>query len=243
MGNKDSRKNWQYNFIYTSVLGIVGVLSLLQFFKNNILSKAVLKYSTSTILILMFLQSVVLVFIFAAIGTTLAKRIGFRTIIDEILSTKNSFWKTLRSQFFYGVPIGIFGAIIAYLIAPDFIAYLNSVPQVSRIFGSIYEEIVIRWGIMTLIVWVLWQIGQKGIGLPKSSLIWTGIILSQILFACGHVPILIILKFANPLWTITTIFIVTLPWGWLYWKRGMESAIFAHMSFHIFVIFLVSINL
>jgi len=240
---KYSRKQWQYNFIYTSVLGIVGVLSLLQFVIKIIPSKVLLKYSTSTIIILSLLQSVVFVCICAAIGTTLTKRIGFKTIFDEISSTKNSIWLILRSKFVYGVPTGISGAIIAYLIAPDFIAYLNSVPQVSSIFGGIYEEIVIRWGIMTLIVWTLWRLSQKGVGVPKKSLIWSGIILSQILFASGHTFILIRFGITNPIWSIATIFIVTFPWGWLFWKRGIESAIVAHVSFHIFVILLAAMKL
>ena len=243
IGKKYSRKQWQYNFIYTSVLGIVGVLSLVPFVIKIIPSKVLLKYSISTITILSLLQPVVLVCVCAAIGTTLTKRIGFKTIFDKISSTKNSLWLILRSQFVYGVPIGISGAIIAYLIAPDYIAYLNSVPQVSRIFGGIYEEIVIRWGIMTLIVWTLWRLGQKGVGVPKKSLIWSGIILSQILFASGHTFILIRFGITNPIWSIATIFIVTFLWGWLFWKRGIESAIVAHMSFHIFVILLVAMKL
>jgi len=237
------RKQWWYNFIYTSVLGIVGVLFLLIFVLKIIPSEVFLKYSTSTIIILTLLQFVVVISIFAAIGTTLTKRIGFKTIFDEISSTKNSLWMILRRQLFYGVPIGISGAIIAYLIAPNFIGYLNSVPQFTRIFGSIYEEIIIRWGIMTLIVWAFWRIGQKGVGIPKNSLIWSGIILSQILFAFGHTPPLIRFGITNPLWSIATIFIVTFPWGWLFWKRGIESAIFAHMSFHIVVILLVAMKL
>ena len=237
------RKQWWYNFIYTSVLGIVGALFLPLFVMKIIPSEVLLKYSTSTIIILSLLQSVVGVCIFAAIGTTLTKRIGFKTILDEISSTKNSLWMILKSQLFYGVPIGISGAIIAYLIAPDFIAYLNSVPQFSRIFGSIYEEIIIRWGIMTLIVWAFWRIGQKGVGIPKNSLIWSGIIMNQIIFAFGHTPLLIRFGITNPLWSIATIFIVTFPWGWLFWKRGIESAIFAHMSFHIFVILLTAMKL
>ncbi len=237
------RKQWWYNFIYTTVLGIVGFLFELLFVLKIIPSEVLLKYSTSTIIIISLLQSVVVISIFAAIGTTLTRRIGFKTIFDEISSTKNSLWMILRRQLFYGVPIGISGAIIAYLIAPDFIAYLNSVPQFTRIFGSIYEEIIIRWGIMTLIVWLLWRIGQKGVGVPKNSLIWSGIILSQILFAFGHTYILINFGITNPFWSIATIFFATLPWGWLFWKRGIEAAIFAHMSFHISVILLVAMKI
>ena len=29
-----------------------------------------------------------------------------------------------------------------------------------------------------------------------------------------------------------SIFVVSLPWGWLFWAFGIESAMLAHMTFH-----------
>ncbi len=238
-----SKKERLRNLIYTSVLGFVGVLFFLPFALKIIPAKVLLKYSINTIIVVSIVQSLIFIFICAAIGATLAQRIGFRTIIDEIASTRKDLWIILKRQFIYGVPIGMIGALVAYLVAPDFITYLKSFPQLMRLFGGLYEEIIMRWGIMTLIVWIIWRTIQKGKGIPQKLLLWSGIILSQILFASGHILNLIKFGIANPFWSVVTIFIVSFPWGWLYWKRGIESAIIAHVSFHAFVILLVVINL
>ncbi|MGD1045460.1 MAG: CPBP family intramembrane glutamic endopeptidase [Bacteroidota bacterium] len=238
-----SKKDGRRNFIYTSVLGFVGVLFFLPFALKIIPAKVLLKHSINTIIVVSIVQSLIFILILAAIGATLAQRIGFRTIYDEITSTRKDLWIILKRQLIYGVPIGMIGALVAYLTAPDFIAYLKSFPHLTRLFGGLYEEIIMRWGIMTLIVWIIWRTIQKGKGSPKKLLVWSGIILSQILFASGHIFNLIKFGIANPLWSVVTIFIVSFPWGWLYWKQGIESAIIAHVSFHAFVILLVVINL
>jgi hypothetical protein len=238
-----SKKDRRRNLIYTSVLGYVGILFFLPFALKIIPAKVLLKYSINTIIAVSLVQSLIFIFIWAAIGATLAQRIGFRTIYDDIASTRGDLWTILKRQFIYGAPMGMIGALIAYLVAPDFIKYLESYPQLTRLFGSLYEEIIMRWGIMTLIVWIIWRTVQKGRGIPKKFLVWSGIVLSQILFASGHILNLIKYGIANPLWSVVTIFIVSFPWGWLFWKQGIESAIIAHVSFHVFVILLVVINL
>jgi hypothetical protein len=149
----------------------------------------------------------------------------------------------LKRQFFYGAPIGFAGAIIAYLIAPDFITYLSNVPFIPRLFGSIFEEVIMRWGLMTIIVWILLRIFQRHSEIHKNILIGSGIFLSQTLFAVGHIPVLVNFGITNPAWSVFTIFIVSLPWGWLFWKQGLESAFIAHSSFHAFVALFVAIRL
>jgi hypothetical protein len=188
-------------------------------------------------------QSVILVFVCAAGGSILAQRIGFRSVVNEMWLTNTDLRTVLRRQFRYSVPIGAFGALLAYLVAPEFIGYLDSFPQLTRLFGGLYEEIVTRWGIMTFIVWALWRIDQKGIGIPRVAFIWSGIVLSQILFACGHIANLLRCGIADPHWPVLTIFVASLPWGWLFWKRGIESAIIAHVSFHAFAILLVAVKI
>jgi hypothetical protein len=181
------------------------------------------------------MQLVVFTTIFAAAGAYLTPRIGFRAYLASVSFKKNIHWMVLKNQFYYGVPTGLAGAIIAYLIAPDFIAYLNNVPFLSRLFGGLTEEVIMRWGLMTIIVWILWRIFQHGIGIPKILLVYSGIFLSQILFAFGHIPALINFGITNPGWSVFTIFIISLPWGWLFWRQGLESAFIAHSSFHAFI--------
>jgi hypothetical protein len=71
----------------------------------------------------------------------------------------------------------------------------------------------------------------------------SGLIVSNIIFIIGHYPAVSIL-ISNNLEIINMflwMFVISLPWGWLYWKFGIESAIVSHSVFHAIFIFLQNI--
>ena len=223
--------------------GFIGSVSSVPAIPKLIPEHVRLPFSMNTLVILSVFQSVIFITIFAAVGALLTPRIGFRAYLADVPIKKKVFWMVLKRQFFYAAPIGLAGSIVAYFIAPDFVAYLNMYPFLTRLFGSLTEEVIMRWGIMTIITWILWRIFQHGIGIPKESLIWSVVLLSQILFAIGHIPTLIRFGTKNPVWCVFTIFTVSLPWGWLFWKHGLESAFIAHASFHAFTALFVAVKL
>jgi membrane protease YdiL (CAAX protease family) len=104
-------------------------------------------------------------------------------------------------------------------------------------YGGIAEEIVFRLFLMTLFVWISSKFTKTRDGRPTSIGIWVSIILSSVIFGLGHLGI------TSGLITITPIVIfravllngVSVIFGWLYWKKGLESAIIAHFSADIVV--------
>ena len=244
MDNNHLTNSRRRSFLYVWIAATISIL----FYVPAALPKLVpaqahLPFSMNTFIIIQVLIYVISAAIFAAAGAYLTPRIGFRAYLADLSIKEKNFWIVLKRQFFYGATIGLAGAIVAYLIAPNFIAYLSNVPFIPRLFGSIFEEVVMRWGLMTIIVWILLRIFQQHSEIYKSILIGSGIFLSQILFAFGHFPVLKSLGTANPMWSVFTIFIVSLPWGWLFWKQGLESAFIAHTSFHAFVALFVAVKL
>lgn len=231
------------SFLYVWIAAVIGILFFMPAVPKLIPAHVRLPFSMNTVIIISIMQLVVFTTIFAAAGAYLTPRIGFRAYLADVPIQEKVFWVVLKRQFFYGASIGLIGAIIAYIIAPDFIAYLNNVPFLSRLFGGLTEEVIMRWGLMTIIVWILWRIFQHGIGIPKILLMYSGIFLSQILFACGHIPALINFGITNPGRSVFTIFIISLPWGWLFWRQGLESAFIAHSSFHAFIALFVAVKL
>jgi hypothetical protein len=235
--------NRRYSFLLVWIAAVIGILFYIPAIPKLIPANVRLPFSLNTIIILSILQSVIFITIFAAAGAALAPRIGFRANLAGLSIKTKVFWTVLKDQFYYGASTGLAGAIIAYLIAPDFIAYLNVFPLLTRLFGSLTEEVIIRWGIMTIIVWILLRIFRHRSENSQIILICSGILLSQILFAFGHTPALIKFGMTNPIWSVFTIFIVSLPWGWLFWKHGLESAFIAHASFHACVALFVVMKL
>jgi hypothetical protein len=66
---------------------------------------------------------------------------------------------------------------------------------------------------------------------PTASLFWLAIVVSAILFGLGHLPA------AASIWALTPIVIVRtitlnallgIPFGWLYWRWGLEYAMLSH---------------
>lgn len=99
-------------------------------------------------------------------------------------------------------------------------------------YGGIFEEIVMRLFFMTFLVWILAKLFANG-GIP-SAVYWTGILLSALLFGIGHLPLAQeffgSLTPAVILRTLLANGLLAVLFGYLYWKRGLEYAIIAHMT-------------
>jgi membrane protease YdiL (CAAX protease family) len=76
---------------------------------------------------------------------------------------------------------------------------------------------------------------QKGKASPNAAVFIFAILISSVLFAIGHLPIAYLL-FPDHTIALTTFVIIGnsmfgLVAGYLYWKKGLESAMIAH-AFH-----------
>ena len=94
-----------------------------------------------------------------------------------------------------------------------------------------------RFGLMTLIVWLCSKIFKE----TKPFVFWTGIVIAAIIFAFGHFPIAY-QAVDNPTMGLLTYILIGnsiggIIFGWLYWKKGLESAFVAHIFTHIFMVF------
>jgi len=100
-------------------------------------------------------------------------------------------------------------------------------------YGGIAEEILLRLFLVSLFVWITFKIKKDKDGRPTVFGIWLSIILAAVFFGLGHLPA------TAQITNLTGIVIVRavvlngvggIIFGWLYWKKGLESAIIAHFS-------------
>ena len=86
---------------------------------------------------------------------------------------------------------------------------------------------------MTLIAWIFFKIKKTEEGKPTKIGMWLAIILSAIIFGIGHLPTVLAIATPTPL-LITRITLLNavggIIFGWLYWKKGLESAMISHFS-------------
>jgi hypothetical protein len=101
----------------------------------------------------------------------------------------------------------------------------------ASVYGGVVEELLLRLGLMTLLVWV-------GVRLTRSEdvrpvVAWAAIVTAALLFGLGHLPTTATLLPLTPL-VITRALLLNgiggLVFGWLYWKRGLVAAMLAHFS-------------
>ena len=188
-------------------------------------------------------QSAALLAVAAFLGATLAHKVNLSTPTLIAFLEAKSISKSLRQQLIPGIIGGIIGAAILWLFtrfAPDVLAQAQakfSMPALVRLlYGGITEEILIRWGFMTLFVWLFWRFIQKGKGSPSAVIMYAAIVISALFFGIGHLPA--VSAMMGSISPCVAVYIVTanaafgLVAGWLFWRFGLESAILAHVLAH-----------
>jgi Type II CAAX prenyl endopeptidase Rce1-like len=207
--------------------------------------------------ILSLIQPAVLMTIAAAVGCALANRVGLHSPAAEALASGESVFAKLKPQIVSGIVAGIVSGIAiitAWLIAkpylsPEFIAraeeFNRILPHATRfLYGGLTEEILLRWGFMTLLVWAAWKLLQKSDGSPRAALVIAAIVISALLFGAGHLPIASLLggglTFPLVMYVLIANSVFGIVAGFLYWKRGLESAMIAHIFTHVVLIAAIS---
>ncbi|MBE9136474.1 CPBP family intramembrane metalloprotease [Nodosilinea sp. LEGE 07088] len=194
--------------------------------------------------LLVLVQPTILLSVAVLIGVLLAHRLGLTAPGAEALSTGRSWRKAMVPQLLPGVVGGLISggllAAIALLSRPLLpSAYGESEPTpllVRFLYGGITEEILIRWGLMTLLLWLGWRFGQQRQGKPQDQWVVIAIAVSSLGFAMAHLPAAIALGL--PLTPALLGFLLlqnslfAVAAGYLFWRYGLEAAIIAHLTVH-----------
>lgn len=240
-------------------LGLLGVLSLLIFpMPLNIPDEVLARTSESTIRIISFVQSSILLGIMVMIGHFSSKKIGLSAYLLEKYFQGELEKTEVIERLKLGILLGFITGIILSLcsgflvefLPPEFVELGNNttISPLSRfLYGGITEEVLLRWGIMSFFVWLIWRItrGSK-IAQPSNQTYWIGITLAALLFGLGHLPIVFnTVDQVTPalyLYIIGMNMVFGMVAGWLFWKKGLETAIIAHIFVHVGMICIEFLN-
>lgn len=100
-------------------------------------------------------------------------------------------------------------------------------------YGGINEEVLLRLFLMSLLAWIFFKIKKSDAGKPTKVGMWLAIILAALIFGVGHLPAVMSMTALTPLIIVRTIVLNSVGgiiFGWLYWKKGLESAMISHFS-------------
>lgn len=232
------------------ILGLIGVLSLLTMeipIPEEARGILEAQFTPQQIKLLLLINPTLMLIVAVIFGTVFYKKTGLKVPILEGIISKKGINPSIKDILSYGVIGGIIAGILLTIISLLFIPSLpeefikigkNLKPSlaVRFLYGGITEEILMRFGFMTFLVW-LCSLIFKGL---SSKVYWIGIIIAAFLFALGHFPI-VYQSIENPSTTLLSYIIIGnmvggIIFGWLYWKKGLEAAFIAHIFAHIMMI-------
>jgi membrane protease YdiL (CAAX protease family) len=107
------------------------------------------------------------------------------------------------------------------------------------LYGGLAEEVMMRWGLMSLVVWCVLRVQRRGTGGRQQlspAAAWTGIVVASTVFAVGHLPALAqSVELSAPIVarTLALNLLAGIAYGWLFWRRSLETAMLAHATTHI----------
>ncbi len=192
------------------------------------------------------IQSVVLFGVAIFVGLHLARKVGLGLPILEGWLEGREVKSYLRSILGISIGLGILAGIL--IIGLDLLFSSAGVPIdltqasinppawqgfLASFYGGINEEVLLRLFVMTLIAWMISRIKRTEEGKPASADMWLAIIIAAVIFGIGHLPAVMAITTLTPLVIVRTIILNAVGgiiFGWLYWKKGLESAMISHFS-------------
>ena len=104
------------------------------------------------------------------------------------------------------------------------------------IYGGITEELFMRLFLLSLVAWLLGRRWKTPAGMPAAGAFWVAILGVAVLFGLGHLPATAAVTPLTPLLVVRALVlngVAGVAFGYLYWKRGLEAAMAAHMGAHL----------
>ncbi len=231
------------------ILGFLGVLSI--FFSEGMVAlvpeEVKQKFTSAQLNMLLMVNPIILLIISTAVGVVLYDKVKLGTaFVSDWVGLSSNFAK--KSNFLYtGILLGSCTGVVLFFLSYFLMPYMPAsfLEQSTKFepslitklgYGGITEEILIRFGMMTFLVWLLYKITGK----LTPMIYGVGILLSSLLFAAGHLPVLFALS--NEFNGLLFMYVILgntiggLVYGYLYWKHGLEASILAHMFTHVLMV-------
>jgi hypothetical protein len=225
------------------IAGMAGVVALALTTLPQLLAGTPLPIPLPAAIAASMLQSAVLLALAVWIGVALSRPLGLGAPVTEALLSGTGAGAAFKRQLVPATLVGV--ATAAWLlflgtITPTELQGRETpvhIPLIAKLlYGGITEELLMRWGLMTALVWLPWRVLQRRNGPPHIVWVLGGVLAAALLFAVGHMPAVIAM--GGRLTPQVTAYILlgnALPgilFGILYWRRGLEAAVLAHALAH-----------
>lgn len=237
------------------LLGMCGVLSMLTMeipLPEEVKTVLEEQFTAEQIKLLLLVNPTIIMIVSVIIGTVLYHKVNLRVpLIEKFLKISsvsidklNIVKYGLLGGLLSGISLRAISLLFSSLLPIEFLKLEESIQPtfvVRFLYGGFTEEIMLRFGLMTFIIWLISKVFKS----LNSKTFWGGIIIAAIIFAIGHFPI-VFQTIETPSFMLLTYILIGnsiggVIFGWLYWKKGLEAAFIAHIITHLTMIFLESL--
>lgn len=182
----------------------------------------------------------VLLFFLVLFGQAFAERSGLGSPLLSDMLRKRPVLGMIKKM--AGISVGCGAAVGLLIIILEWLFFRPLIPQLAlavkipvwqgflaSFYGGITEEIMLRFFLMSLIVWVIkrgWQAEKL-----TEPMMGVAIVLSALIFGLAHLPVTSQIVFLTTMVVVRSFVLNGLAgvvFGYLYWKNGLESAMLAH---------------
>ena len=237
--------NWKL-FLILLLAGIIANIAVLPYaFSLDIVRAQEFPIPLPVAILIQIVQATIFFTVAIFSGLLLGKKVGLGApFIESWLSheTPNILFRPIvRIASLLGIVIGVVIFILDRFIFSIFVepitAFQDNPPIWTRLLASFYggvgEEIAMRLFLMTLVVWITYKIKRTKNDTPTRAGVWVAILLISVLFGLGHLPMTARFTEITTLVVLRAIIlngIAGITFGWLYWKKGLESAMISHFT-------------
>ncbi|TGC09515.1 CPBP family glutamic-type intramembrane protease [Methanolobus halotolerans] len=201
--------------------------------------------SLPMILATQFAQGTGLLIVSILTGIFLGKKIGLGTPVLESLFEGRGLPASFHSTVKLSVILGVFAGTLIFvtdrfvfsIFVEPLTVFLASPLLWQRFLYSFYagivEEIILRFFLVTLLIWISWKIKRTSENLPTNTGVWLSVLITSLLYSIGYISSLSASEYPDLMLTlgITVLSLITGSiFGWLYWKKGLEASIIANLT-------------
>jgi hypothetical protein len=190
---------------------------------------------------------------FAAIGLFFAARIGLGLPFVEAWVKREPIQSRYGRALLFAGLVGVVAGIViivldTFIFGPPLAAELDRLgiglpatiepPAWQGLLASfsagVNEEVMFRLLGVTLLAWLGGLVSRDSEGRPRPVVFWIAIVVIAVAFGLAHLPTMSAIGIPIDALVVTRSIALNgvggIAFGWLYWRRGLESAMVSHFS-------------
>lgn len=232
-----SNRLWKVGLLLFG-LGFLGILSLLtvDLPLQNLPSAVQDRFTPIQLKLLVLINPTIFLLVAVLVGTNLYQKTTL-----QLWSVFSYSW--LKDGVLPGIVAGLSILVVAAVFKPVIPRELLQLSEANQLgilprflYGGITEEILLRFGLMTLCVWLITVV----VGYRTTVGYWLSISVAAVLFGAGHLPALYgLIKSPSSLLTLYIIVgnsVAGLVFGWVYWRKSLGMSMVAHAMAHVILL-------